>query len=123
MRNPLIAVLTISAASLLLGASLLAQAPAAPKKAATPPKNLKVLTAENYRAGMKAAEVGLGAKCVDCHEEDRSVDTKEMKVTARMMFAMVENINKAFADSKEHVTCYTCHRGAMMPVSAPAAKE
>lgn len=117
MRTRLVAVILISAASLL------AQAPAAAKKASTPPKNLKVLTAENYRAGMRAAEVGLGAKCADCHEDDRSLDTREMKVTARMMFAMVENINKAFADGKEHVTCYTCHRGAMMPVSAPAAKE
>lgn len=74
---------------------------------------------------MRAAEAGLGVECTFCHVEDRADranDSKPEKVTARMMFAMVQDINSKFPDGKEHVTCYTCHRGAQMPVSAPPAK-
>jgi hypothetical protein len=37
------------------------------------------------------------------------------------MFAMVKDINAKFPDGKAHVTCYTCHRGAEMPLTAPPA--
>ena len=35
---------------------------------------------------------------------------------------MVGDINKNFPDGKEHVSCYTCHRGAEMPLTAPPAQ-
>jgi hypothetical protein len=100
-------------------AALLAQGPAAK---GGPPKNLKVLTPETFRPLMNDAVAGLGVTCNDCHvAEDRSSDAKEMKVMARMMFSMVQNINKSFPDGKVHVTCFTCHRGVKEPVSAPPA--
>jgi hypothetical protein len=37
------------------------------------------------------------------------------------MFAMVKDLNGKFPDGKAHVTCYTCHRGAEMPLTAPPA--
>ena len=37
-----------------------------------------------------------------------------------MMIQMVMDINKQFGDGKEHVTCYTCHRGSATPLTAPA---
>jgi hypothetical protein len=90
----------------------------------TPPKNLKVLTPEDLQAGaMRNAAQGLGVMCDTCHVADRSSDEKPEKLTARMMFAMVKDINAKFPDGKVHVTCYTCHRGAVMPLTAPPAAQ
>ena len=88
-----------------------------------PPKNLKVLTADNYMDNMRAFVPALGLAdkggCNFCHEADRSSDAKMEKVMARMMISMVKDINAKFPDGKEHVTCYTCHRGDTMPKTAP----
>jgi Photosynthetic reaction centre cytochrome C subunit len=90
----------------------------------TPPKNLKVLPADaNLIPTMRAAAAGLGVMCTFCHVEDRSSDEKPEKLTARMMFQMVNEINGKFPDGKVHVTCYTCHRGAQMPLTAPPAAQ
>lgn len=89
-----------------------------------PPKNLKVLAPADLMPNMRLAVAGLGVMCNDCHvAEDRSSDEKPMKLTARMMFAMVKDINAKFPDGKAHVTCYTCHRGAKEPLTAPAAAQ
>jgi hypothetical protein len=91
---------------------------------ATPPKNLKVLPADaNLIPTMRAAAAGLGVMCTFCHVEDRSSDEKPEKLTARMMFQMVMDINSKFPDGKAHVTCYTCHRGAQEPLTAPPAAQ
>lgn len=84
-----------------------------------PPKNLKILTPENLMPTMRTFTAGLGVQCDFCHEQDRSSDAKETKVMARMMLGMVKDINSKFPDGKEHVTCYTCHRGAEKPLTAP----
>jgi hypothetical protein len=84
---------------------------------------LKVLSEAEFAAGaMRKATAGLGVMCDACHVTDRASDEKPMKVTARMMFAMVKDINAKFPDGKEHVTCYTCHRGTMQPLTAPPAQ-
>jgi hypothetical protein len=102
---------------------LSAQEPAK-KGPAGPPKNLKVLPADaNLIPTMRAAAAGLGVMCGFCHVEDRSSDEKPEKLTARMMFAMVKDINAKFPDGKAHVTCYTCHRGAQEPLMAPPAAQ
>jgi hypothetical protein len=38
----------------------------------------------------------------------------------RHMIIMMREINAKFPDGKVHVTCYTCHRGAQEPATAPA---
>jgi hypothetical protein len=89
-----------------------------------PPKNLKVLPADGtYMTYMRQATAGLGVQCGFCHEQDRSLDSKPEKLTARMMFQMVMDINSKMPDAKIKVTCYTCHRGAQEPVSAPPAAQ
>lgn len=88
-----------------------------------PPKNLKVLSADGLIPNMRAAAAGLGVMCDYCHEQDRSSDAKPTKLTARMMFSMVMDINSKFPDGKVHVTCYTCHRGATEPLTAPPAAQ
>lgn len=104
---------------------LFAQAPeGAPRGPKAAPKNLQVLPADaNLIPTMRAAAAGLGVMCDYCHEQDRSSDAKPTKVTARMMFAMVKEINGKFPDGKVHVTCYTCHRGAEMPLTAAPAAQ
>ena len=88
------------------------------------PKNLKVLTPEDLRAGaMRQATQGLGVRCDYCHVQDRSSDEKPQKLMARNMFAMTKEINAKFPDGKVHVTCYTCHRGVTMPLTAPPAPD
>ena len=86
-----------------------------------PHTNLKVLPDDaNLIPTMRAAAAGLGVQCTFCHEQERASDAKPEKVMARMMFQMVMDINsKLPADAKVKVTCYTCHRGMEMPVSAP----
>jgi photosynthetic reaction center cytochrome c subunit len=91
-----------------------------------PPKNLKVLTPENYMDNMRAFVPALGLAdkggCNFCHvADDRSADTKQEKVMARMMIGMVNDINSKFPDGKVHVTCFTCHRGSTEPLTAPPA--
>jgi hypothetical protein len=87
-----------------------------------PPKNLKVLTADNVMTYMRTFPAALGVAdkggCNFCHEADRASDAKPEKVMARKMIQMVMDDNKMFGDGKEHVTCYTCHRGSTMPLTA-----
>ena len=91
-----------------------------------PPKNLKVLTPENYMALMQTFPVALGVEnqgnCNYCHEADRSLDTKPAKVKARQMIELVTEINAKFGDGQVHVTCWTCHLGSTMPEIARKTK-
>jgi hypothetical protein len=50
-------------------------------------------------------------------------DEKKPKKTARAMMTMMFNINKSNFDGRLEVTCYSCHRGAAMPVGIPVLKE
>lgn len=111
--------------------------PTAPPPNLTPPfKNLQVfpkdITREQLIGNMKFFAQSLGVRCTFCHvgEEgkplstfDFASDAKEQKRTARTMLAMVHRINSEdfgvtdFAHVK--VTCFTCHRGAEHPLTAP----
>jgi hypothetical protein len=111
--------------TLLVAIPLFAQEPPAGaerKKGGPPPapKNLKILKAEEVRPLMGAFRVALGFKCTGCHVEgDFASDAKPEKDTARMMIAMTREINAKFPDGKNHVTCFTCHRGDEHPKTVP----
>lgn len=94
------------------------------------PKNLKVLTPADLRAGVmnqyvQALGVVQSGGCNFCHVPgpDRSLDDNPKKLTARKMISMVKEINTTLGaeDGKPMVTCYTCHRGKTMPETAPPA--
>jgi photosynthetic reaction center cytochrome c subunit len=90
------------------------------KKGPAPPKNLKVLKPEDVRRVMGAMMPSLGVQCTFCHmPPDMASDDNPKKITARHMMEMVNDINAKFPDGKAHVSCYTCHRGATMPLMAP----
>jgi len=113
--------------SLLFVIALCAQPPQdAPKKGGggRAPQNLKVLKPDvNIRQVMGSFASGLGVRCDFCHVlPNYASDENPKKETARHMIVMLQEINAKFPDDKEHVTCYTCHRGATMPLTAaPAA--
>ena len=84
-------------------------------------KNLKVLSEDEMRTGiMRKFAVAMGGNCQTCHVQgDNASDENPHKNIARAMITMTKEINAKFPDGKEHVTCYTCHRGAAMPLTAP----
>ena len=105
---------------------LMAQdAPPAQKKGGgmAAPKNLKVLPPDGLIQVMRGYQTALGVRCDHCHAgRDFASDDNPKKNIARMMIGMVHDINAKFpGDAKERVTCYTCHRGAVTPLTAPPA--
>lgn len=108
--------------SLLIATSLFAQEPKGKKAPPPAPKNLKVLPADGLMDTMRSFRIGLGVQCDACHVRgDFASDEKPEKETARKMIVMTRDINTSFADGKQHVTCFTCHRGAEHPKTAPDA--
>jgi hypothetical protein len=115
---------TVAFATLLSFGVMVAQAPQGKGGPKAPPKNLKILPADaNLIPTMQSFVVALGLAdkggCGFCHVQDRSSDEKMEKVMARMMIGMVKEINAKFPDGKDHVACYTCHRGDTEPKLAP----
>jgi len=72
---------------------------------------------------MRSFTVALGVQCDFCHAQDRASDEKSQKVTARMMLNMTKEINSKFPDGKNHVACFTCHRGSNKPLMEPPAAQ
>ena len=70
---------------------------------------------------MQFMEISLGVHCVYCHDADatkRDLDNKPGKVVARRMIQMVADINRTQFTGQQIVTCYTCHQGHTMPMTA-----
>jgi len=106
--------------------SLFAQdAPKGEKKGPPqPPKNLKILQPSEVRPAMGAFRVALGMTCTGCHVQgDFASDENRHKEIARKMIVMTKEINAKFPDGKEHVSCFTCHRGQEKPLMAPEKKD
>jgi Photosynthetic reaction centre cytochrome C subunit len=92
------------------------------KKGPPSPRNLQVLTFQEERPMMGGMRTSLGVMCTHCHVQDFASDENPKKLIARSMMSMVKEINTKFPDGKIHVTCYTCHRGQLIPeMAAPAA--
>lgn len=108
------------------------------------PTNLKVLpknlTGQQVRDIMEQWEGSLGAHCSTCHTADPNNigpngrprlnfadDSRQEKLTARVMFKMTEDINVNYVSkvptADEPVTCGTCHRGHLGPEPFVIPKE
>ena len=86
---------------------------------------------------MRSFALGLGVRCEQCHvgegndlsKFDFASDTKPAKATARQMLKMMIAINDELLagvgepppPGTRKVTCFTCHRGATKPLTAPPA--
>lgn len=67
---------------------------------------------------MQGFRASLGVQCTHCHVQgDFSLDDNPKKEIARSMIALVKDINAKLPEGKG-VSCFTCHRGAVEPVSA-----
>lgn len=108
------------------------------------PTNLKVLpkdmTGEQVHQLMHQWAGSLGTECGTCHAADPNRkgpngrpmlnfadDSKPEKNTARLMYRMVEDINKNYVSQVDSsgvpVTCGTCHRGHLDPPIFTPPKE
>ena len=98
------------------------------------PQNLQVLpkdwTLQQAQAYMRTVAGALGVECSHCHvgtPQDRAKDDKPEKLKARKMLQILATINNDLlkdigdepAPGTQKVTCYTCHRGALKPATAP----
>jgi len=98
-------------------------ATAKPKMAEDVFKNIQVLKgvpADQFIPTMQFIGASLGVECDFCHVERAfEKDDKKPKQIARKMMQMMFAINKENFDGQREVTCYSCHRGSMKPVSTP----
>ncbi len=103
--------------------------------AQAPLQNLQVLpttmTRQEVTALMRTVTAALGVQCNHCHvgaPTERAKDDLPAKLLARKMFAMTMTINNDLmkdigtpaAEGTRKVTCFTCHRGALKPLTAAA---
>lgn len=100
-----------------------------------PPQNLQVLpkdwTFQQVQQMMRTFAGGLGVECSHCHvsQQDRASDAKPEKLKARKMLQMTLTINNELlkdvgdppAPGTQKVTCFTCHRGTLKPLTAPGS--
>jgi Photosynthetic reaction centre cytochrome C subunit len=115
--------------------SLAASAQIAAQGGAPAPRNLRVLTPDvDIQRVMARFNAALGVQCTHCHvANDFASDANPKKEIARGMLRMLEVIAGRFPDSgndfrnsrylpfpdgKQYVTCFTCHQGAVLPISA-----
>jgi hypothetical protein len=93
-------------------------------------KNIKILKGVPAGRLVNIMNMGfgrsLGVSCGFCHVPGKwDLDDKEEKNTARLMFAMVQTINRDFISkvptdrgTPPVVNCFTCHRGMPRPMTA-----
>ncbi len=99
------------------------EASSAPKTTEQVYKNIKVLKgvpASQLIPAMQFITASLGVKCDHCHAEGHfDSDEKKPKETARKMMTMMFAINKDNFNDERKVTCNTCHRGSVKPLTTP----
>jgi hypothetical protein len=100
--------------------------------------NLQVLPKTITRAElvpiMRGFALQLGVRCEHCHvgegpdlsKFDFASDSKPKKAVARQMLKMMTALNAQVAGigdpapaGAQKITCFTCHRGAVKPLTAP----
>jgi hypothetical protein len=85
---------------------------------------LKDLNAEQVTPAMNLIAASLGVECTFCHVQGANEkDDLPNKATARRMMAMTIELNKSAFNGRPQVTCYSCHRGAKVPIGAPIIAE
>jgi len=101
--------------------------------------NLQVLPKDITRQQlvpiMRSFALNLDIRCEHCHlgegndlsKFDFASDVRPAKATARKMLALTRTINESLGQALgepaegagPRVTCYTCHRGALKPLTSP----
>lgn len=88
------------------------------------PKNVHLLTGltdTQLQRAMNLMRSSLGVHCDYCHVQkdgwNFASDEKPTKQRARDMIRLVTSINSTTFGGKPVVSCYTCHRGSIRPVT------
>ena len=101
--------------------------PSASKPAEEVFKNIKVLKgipSDQLLPSMQFITAALGVQCQFCHVDGHfDQDDKPPKEAARHMMQMMFAINKDNFRGHREVTCNTCHRGSVHPMSVPEITE
>jgi hypothetical protein len=99
------------------------EAPHPAKPAEEVYKNIQVfkgMPATDVMVAMRSFTRALGVHCEFCHDEKAfESDDLHPKLAARKMILMARQINTDNFHGHMRVTCWTCHRGATEPESAP----
>src|SRR5271163_521625 len=83
-------------------------------------QTLKGVPADQIIPAMQFISASLGVECEYCHVRGANEkDDKKPKLRARQMIAMMMDINEGNFKGHREVTCYSCHRGAAVPVGTP----
>lgn len=102
-------------------------APNAPKPAEEVYKNIKILKgvpSDQLIPSMQFITAALGVQCQFCHVDGHfDQDDKPPKEAARHMMQMMFAIDKDNFHGHTEVTCNTCHRGSVHPMSVPEISE
>ena len=85
---------------------------------------LKEIPPDQLIPAMQFITYSLGVECSYCHVEGAlEKDDKKPKQKARKMMQMMAAINRDNFESKQVVTCNSCHRGAPHPIPIPMIAE
>jgi hypothetical protein len=127
MRTPPCSPARPDALAKALARLLAAAALAVPLLASAQWKDLQVLppstTKDALKATMKLQAKAMGKDCDFCHNMPDAAADHPMKKKAREMMKMVQAINKDYPAAEKHVTCWTCHRGAVHPEHQAPVKK
>ena len=107
-----------------------AQAPAAPTALLSDQvlKNIQVLKGvpiDTFFESMGLFASSMGGDCTYCHSKDAVFNRDAFAIAtpriqrARQMIVMMNTINKTYFAGQTKVTCFTCHRAAYSPETAP----
>ena len=91
-------------------------------------KNIQVLKGipiDTFFESMGLFASSMGGDCTYCHSKDAVFNRDAFAVAtpriqrARQMIVMMNTINKTYFAGQTKVTCFTCHRAAYSPETAP----
>ena len=142
LKGPLFWPMVVLFVCVLAAVSLRGQAAAAPQASAAPQapaaggalisdqvlKNIQVLKGipiDTFFESMGLFASSMGGDCTYCHSKDAVFNRDAFAVAtpriqrARQMIVMMNTINKSYFAGQTKVTCFTCHRAAYSPETAP----
>src|SRR6185369_17880584 len=84
---------------------------------------IQLLPADQLIPSMQFMASSLGVHCDHCHVEHAfEKDDKKAKQQAREMIKMVTALNANSLSGTRGVTCYSCHRGSLVPKRTPVVQ-